>query len=101
MTACSFAVWAHVCWNWAVRAARTAIPLFILGHTSSTCRSLDTRRLGFIRRTFRDFGSTTRRANPRRTLRAVMMNVQVKKTVAKIVPIIASNAAFLRVIAGV
>src|ERR1700677_4370008 len=50
MTACSFAVSAHVCWNSAVRAARTAIPLFILGHTLSTCRSLDTRRPGSIRR---------------------------------------------------
>src|ERR1700722_1682904 len=50
MTACSSAVWAHVCWNWAVRVARTAIPLFILGRTLSTCRSLDTRRLGSIRR---------------------------------------------------
>src|ERR1700690_1648918 len=50
MTACSFAVSAHVCWNWAVRAARTAIPLFILGHTLSTCRSWDMRRLGSIRR---------------------------------------------------
>jgi len=26
------------------RAVRTAIPLFILGHTLSTCRSLDMRR---------------------------------------------------------
>src|ERR1700736_3276617 len=50
MTACSFAVSDHVCWNWAVRAARTAIPLFILGRTLSTCRSLDMRRLGSIRR---------------------------------------------------
>src|SRR5271156_4429651 len=50
MTACSFAVLAHVCWNWAVRAARNAIPLFILGRTLSTCRSLDMRRLGSIRR---------------------------------------------------
>src|SRR5215469_15891721 len=50
MTACSFAVSAHVCWNWAVRAVRTAIPLFILGHTLSMCRSLDMRRLGSIRR---------------------------------------------------
>src|SRR5580693_323631 len=48
MTACSFVVSAHVCWNWAVRAARTAIPLFILGRTLSTCRSLDMRRLGSI-----------------------------------------------------
>src|SRR5260370_24819294 len=55
MTACSFAVSAHVCWNWAVRAARTAIPLFILGHTLSTCRSLDMRRLGFIRKFCRAF----------------------------------------------
>src|SRR5258708_25038825 len=52
MTACSFAVGAHVCWNWAVRAARTAIPRFILGHTLSTCRSLDMRRLGSIRKAF-------------------------------------------------
>jgi ATPase subunit of ABC transporter with duplicated ATPase domains len=29
---------------------RTAIPLFILGHTLSTCRSLGMRRLGSIRR---------------------------------------------------
>src|ERR1700751_2796245 len=50
MTACSFAVSAHVCWNWAVKAARTAIPLFILGHTLSTCKSLDMKRLGSIRR---------------------------------------------------
>src|ERR1700722_10846063 len=50
MTACSFAVSAHVCWNWAARAARTAIPLFTLGHTLSTCRSSDMRRLGSIRR---------------------------------------------------
>src|SRR5437660_11535234 len=50
MTACSFAVSAHVYWNWAVRAARTAIPLFILGRTLSTCRSLDMRHLGSIRR---------------------------------------------------
>jgi hypothetical protein len=35
MTACSFAVSAHVFWNWAVRAARTAIPLFILDRTLS------------------------------------------------------------------
>src|SRR5882757_125837 len=55
MTACSFAVWAHVCWNWAVRAERTDIPLFILGHTLSTCRSLDMRRLGSIRRFCRAF----------------------------------------------
>src|SRR3954464_2269122 len=48
MTACSFAVSAHVCWNWAVRAAQTAIPLSILGRTLSTCRSLDMRRLGYI-----------------------------------------------------
>ncbi len=41
---------AHGCWSWAARAARTAIPLFILGRTLSTCRNLDTRRLGFIRR---------------------------------------------------
>jgi energy-coupling factor transporter ATP-binding protein EcfA2 len=32
------------------RAARTVIPLFILGRTLSTCRSLDMRRLGFIHR---------------------------------------------------
>jgi hypothetical protein len=32
------------------RAARAAIPRFILGPTLSTCRSLDTRLLGFIRR---------------------------------------------------
>jgi hypothetical protein len=49
MTACSFVVSDHVCWNWAVRAARTAIPLFILGRTLSTCRSLDMRRLGSMR----------------------------------------------------
>src|SRR5437660_4087656 len=55
MTACSCAVSAHVCWNWAVRAARTAIPLFILGHTLSTCRSLDMRRLGSIRKPCRAF----------------------------------------------
>src|SRR5581483_7804324 len=52
MTACSFAVSAHACWNWAARAARTAIPRFIPGHTWSTCRSLDMRRRGFIRRIF-------------------------------------------------
>src|SRR5438132_4787541 len=46
---------AHVCWNWGARAARTAIPLFILGHTLSTCRSLDMRRLGSIRRPCRAF----------------------------------------------
>src|ERR1051326_1183653 len=51
MTACSFAVSAHVCWNWAVRAARTAIPRFIPGRTWSTCRSLGMRRLESIRRT--------------------------------------------------
>src|SRR5580704_17617057 len=56
MTACSCAVSAHECWNWAVRAARTAIPLFIPGHTSSTCRSLDMRRLGSIRRLAGAFG---------------------------------------------
>jgi hypothetical protein len=39
---------AHVCWNWGARALRTAIRLFILGHTLSTCRSLDMRRLGSI-----------------------------------------------------
>src|SRR5579862_3160565 len=50
MTACSFAVSDHVSWNWAVRAARIAIPLFILGRMLSTCRSLDMRRRGFIRR---------------------------------------------------
>src|SRR5580698_148630 len=50
MTACSFAVSAHVYWNWAARAARTALPRFILGPTLSTCRSLDMRRLGSIRR---------------------------------------------------
>jgi hypothetical protein len=33
-----------------VRAGRTAILLFILGRTLSTCRSLDMRRLGSIRR---------------------------------------------------
>src|ERR1700730_75641 len=55
MTACSFAVSAHVFWNWAARAARTAIPLFILGRTLSTCRSLDMRRLGSIRRFCRAF----------------------------------------------
>src|SRR5258708_16123390 len=52
MTACSFAVEAHVCWNWGVRAGRTAIPPFILGRTLSTCRSLDMRRLGSIRRPY-------------------------------------------------
>src|SRR5882762_2480744 len=56
MTACSFAVWAQVCWNWAVRAARTAIPLFIQGRMLSTCRSLDMRRLGSIRRPCWAFG---------------------------------------------
>src|ERR1017187_6139931 len=61
MTACSFAVSAHVCWNWAARAARTAIPLFILGPTLSTCRSLDMRRLESIRRPCRGFCVTTRR----------------------------------------
>src|SRR5580700_10638623 len=50
MIACSFAVSAHVCWNWAVRVARIAIPLFILGHTLSTCRNLGMRHRGFIRR---------------------------------------------------
>src|ERR1039458_9344164 len=60
MTACSFAVSAHVCWNWAVRAARTAIPLFILGRTLSTCRSLDMRRLGSIRRFCRAGGHIRR-----------------------------------------
>jgi exodeoxyribonuclease III len=50
MTACSFAVSAHVCWNWAVKAARTACPRSIPGHTLSTCKSLDTRRPGSIRR---------------------------------------------------
>src|SRR5580704_15173260 len=50
MTACSFAVSAHVCWNWAARAAPTALPLFTLGRTLSTCRSLDMKRLGSIRR---------------------------------------------------
>src|ERR1022692_914231 len=63
MTACSFAVLAHVCWNWGARAARTAIPLFILGRTLSTCRSLDMRRLGSIRRPCRGFCVTTRRAD--------------------------------------
>jgi hypothetical protein len=52
LTACSFAVSAHVCWNWAVRAARTAIPLFILGRTWSTFKSLDMSRLGSIRRPY-------------------------------------------------
>jgi hypothetical protein len=46
---------AHGCWSWVVRAARTAIPLFVLDHTSSTCRSLDVRRLGSIRRPCRAF----------------------------------------------
>src|SRR5271154_3828654 len=55
MTACSFAVSAQVCWNWAARTARTAILLFILGHTLSTCKSLDMRRLGSIRRPRRAF----------------------------------------------
>src|SRR5215469_12305162 len=50
MTACSFAVSAHVCWNLAARAGPTAIPLFIPGRTLSMCRSLDMRRLGSIRR---------------------------------------------------
>ena len=50
MTACSFAVSAHGCWSWAAKAARTAIPRFIPGRTWSTCRSLDMRRLGSIRR---------------------------------------------------
>ena len=31
VTACSFAVSAHVCWNWAARAVRTATPRFIPG----------------------------------------------------------------------
>jgi len=39
----------------AVRAARIAIPLFIPGHTLSTCRSLDMKRLGSIRRFCRAF----------------------------------------------
>jgi hypothetical protein len=50
VTACSFAVSAHAYWSWAARTVRTAIPLFILGHTLNTCRSLDMRRLGSIRR---------------------------------------------------
>src|SRR5580693_1077573 len=50
MTACSFAVSAHVCWNWAARAAPTAIPRFIPDRTLSTSRSLDMRRPGSIRR---------------------------------------------------
>jgi hypothetical protein len=69
MTACSFAVSAHVCWNWAVRAARTAIPLFILGHTLSTCRSLDMRRknlfvsfAGFCNGSPGEYRSLSRRA---------------------------------------
>ena len=33
-----------------MRAAQTAIPLFIPGHTLSTCRSLDTRPLGSTRK---------------------------------------------------
>src|SRR6266849_4230257 len=55
MTACSFAVSAHVWWNWAARAARTAIPPSIRCRTLSTCRSLDMRRLGSIRRHCRAF----------------------------------------------
>src|SRR5580658_7571703 len=55
MTACSFAVSAHVCWNWAVRAAPTAIPLFILAPMLNMSRSLDTRRPGSIRRPCRGF----------------------------------------------
>src|SRR5579864_2251484 len=50
MTACSFAVWAHVCWNWAVRAARTAIPRFIPAPMLNMSRSLGTRRRGSMRR---------------------------------------------------
>src|ERR1700692_4143738 len=50
MTACSFVVSVPVCWNWAVRAARTTIPLFIPDRTLSTCRSLDMRRRGYIPR---------------------------------------------------
>jgi hypothetical protein len=55
MTACSFAVSAHVCWNWAAKAARTAIPLSILAPMLNMSRSLDTRRLGSIRRPCRAF----------------------------------------------
>src|SRR5579863_1084804 len=57
MTACFFAGWAHVCWNWAARAARTAVRLFILGRTLNMSRSLDTRRLGSIRRACRLWNS--------------------------------------------
>src|SRR5580658_10866950 len=60
MTACSFAVSDHVCWNWAVRAARTAILLFILGRTLSTCRSLGMRHRGSIRRACWGFCARTR-----------------------------------------
>src|ERR1051326_764398 len=48
MTACSLAVSAHVGWNWEGRAVGTTI--LLLGLTLSTCRILDSRRPGSIRR---------------------------------------------------
>ena len=45
--------------------------------------------------------SITGGANPRRTLTKLKTNVQTKRTVARIVPISASNAAFLSVMVGV
>ena len=44
ITACSFAVWAPVCWNWAVRAARTALPLSIPAPYVEYVQKLGTRR---------------------------------------------------------
>jgi hypothetical protein len=44
--------------------------------------------------------SITGGVNPRRTFRTVETNVQTKRTVARIVPISASNAAFLSVMVG-
>jgi hypothetical protein len=39
-----------LCWSWAVRAGRTAIPLFIPGPMLSMCRSLGMKRPGSIPR---------------------------------------------------
>jgi len=64
MTACSFAVWAHVFWNWGARSGTDRHPLFILGRMLSTLqRSLVMRRLGFIRKARRTFVATTRRVD--------------------------------------
>src|ERR1700677_796704 len=83
MTACSFAVSAHGCWNWAVRAVRTAIPLFILGPTLSTCRSWDMRRLESIRRPCRSFCVTTRRADFEAFVAADLRNDRARLVSAK------------------